>query len=112
MIKGKKNTLDSGRVRWIVFEEEGTWFGVALEFNLAVEADDPQLALSDLHTAIRGYVVAARKSKMRTSVLNQEPAAEYAILWKFLEQREKSKSSKLTVDPKKVFSFGTVPQFA
>lgn len=112
MIKGRKNTLDSGRVRWIVFEEEGTWFGVALEFNLAVEADDPQLALADLHTAIRGYVAAARKSKMRTQVLNQEPAAEYSILWKYLEHRENRKSSKLTVDPKKVFSFGTVPQYA
>ncbi len=112
MTKGKKNTLDSGRVRWIVFQDEGTWFGVALEFNLVIEADDPQVAMSDLHTAIRGYVAATKKSKMRTAVLNQEPAAEYSILWKYLEHQDSRKLPKLTINPKRVFSFGAVPQFA
>ncbi len=112
MVKAFKNTLDKGRVRWIVFEEEKQWFGVALEFNLVVEADDPQSALFELHSAIKGYVTAAKKSKVRSAVLNQEPAAEYALLWKFLDHQRVSPNKKLSIDPKRVFSFGAVPQYA
>jgi hypothetical protein len=111
-----KNTVERGRVRWIVFREGDTWFGVALEFNLVVEADDPQTALFELHTAIGGYVESVKSSKMRPFVLNQTPLFEYALLWKLLNngkvRLQDTAQRNVSISPKQVFSFGTVPQYA
>lgn len=111
MLKQQRNTLDRGRIRWIVFHDEGTWFGVAIEFNLIVEADNPDTALFELHQAVQGYVKAARKSKMRPVVLNQIPAGEYGLLWKILN-RDTPAHQETSIDPKEVYSFGAIPQHA
>ena len=29
-----KNTLERGSVRYIIFNEDNTWYGVGLEFNI------------------------------------------------------------------------------
>ncbi len=109
-----RNTLEKGRVRWIVFREDDAWYGVALEFNLVVEADDKQTAMFELHEAIKGYVEAARAGKLRDMVLNQTPNVEYGLLWKILNNERVStkKISRLSVAPNQVFSFGVVPQYA
>ncbi|MBI4426713.1 MAG: hypothetical protein HY567_03985 [Candidatus Kerfeldbacteria bacterium] len=111
-----KNTVERGRIRWIVFREGDTWYGVALEFNLVVEADHPQTALFELHSAIEGYLEAVKSARMRPIVLNQQPDFEYALLWKLLNaKRVHSRSgtqARARISPQQVFSFGTVPQHA
>ncbi len=36
-----KNTLNKGSIRYIVFKEDDTWYGVALEFNIVESGDNP-----------------------------------------------------------------------
>ena len=60
-----KNTLNKGKVRYIIFKEDDTWYGVALEFNIVVEGDNPREAMQSLFDAIQGYVETAQKLKMR-----------------------------------------------
>ena len=102
-----KNTLRKGRVRYIIFKEKGTWYGVALEFNLVEEGDNPEEVMASLFQAIRGYVETVQKVKVRSIPLNQTPDKEYEYLWNSLN-KEKMVSSK-TKDKKEVFSFGYNP---
>jgi hypothetical protein len=76
-----KNTLEKGSVRTIIFKEGATWFGVALDFNVVESGDDPREVMIMLDEAIRGYVMSAKKSKLRPIVLNQTADAEYEKLW-------------------------------
>ncbi|MBP6858781.1 MAG: hypothetical protein KBC33_03035 [Candidatus Pacebacteria bacterium] len=79
------NTTKKGSIRCIIFREHDTWYGVALEFNLVISADDFDIARFELDEAIRGYVESMKKLKgTRVSPLNQTPMAEYANLWKKL----------------------------
>ena len=76
------NTTRKGKVRYIIFKESDTWFGVALEFNIVVEADSAAVVNFNLQEAIRGYVESMRKIKgSRSAPLNQKPDAEYLDLW-------------------------------
>ena len=36
-----KNTLKRGSVRYIIFKEKDIWYGVALEFNIIEQGDNP-----------------------------------------------------------------------
>ena len=56
------NTTHSGSVRNVIFQENGEWFAVALEFNIVETGDSPQEVMVLLDTAIKGYVDSARKS--------------------------------------------------
>lgn len=104
-----KNTLDKGSVRCITFKEGDTWYGVALEFNLVEEGQDPMEVQASLYQAIKGYVKTARKFKMRPIVLNQKPDSEYEELWQALQNRVLSGDTKRTeavLGQKQVFAFG------
>lgn len=76
------NTHRSGSVRSIIFKEDNTWFGVALEFNIVETGDSPQEVMMLLDNAIKGYVESADKARLSISVLNQEIDPEYENLWK------------------------------
>ncbi len=76
-----KNTLQRGSVRFIVFEESGVWYAAALEFNIVESGDTPAEAMLLLFEAVSGYVEAARKVKLRPSVLNQAANPEYEDMW-------------------------------
>lgn len=97
-----KNTLNSGSVRYIIFKEDNVWYGVALEFNIVEEGDNPEEVMALLFQAIRGYVETARKLKMRPNPLNQIPDKEYQDLWEKLEGKKPGKS----FDPGDVYTFG------
>ncbi len=76
------NTAKKGKVRYIIFKEGDTWFGVALEFNIVVEGDSAAVVNFNLQEAIRGYIESMRKIRgSRFAPLNQKPAAEYLALW-------------------------------
>ena len=96
-----KNTLKNGKVRYIIFKEDDTWYGVALEFNIVEEGDNPLQVMASLFEAIQGYVETAQKLKLRPMPLNQKPDEEYQKLWDKLE-KEKEKS----VMPKNIYNFG------
>lgn len=96
-----KNTLKSGKVRYIIFKEDDIWYGVALEFNIIEEGDNPQQVMASLFDAIQGYVETAQKLKMRLMPLNQKPDEEYQKLWDKLE-KDKEKS----VMPENIYNFG------
>ncbi len=96
------NTIQKGSVRCIVFKEDSTWYGVALEFNIVVEGDTPQMATFELDEAIKGYVQSVKVANLRSDhILNQTPAQEYEELWKALEKKEPVPS------PYQVHSYGT-----
>ena len=83
------NTARKGKVRYIVFKEGDTWYGVALEFNIVVEGDSAAVVNFNLQEAIRGYIESMRKIKgSRSAPLNQKPDAEYLNLWKKLAAYE------------------------
>ena len=76
------NTAKKGRVRYIIFKEGDTWYGVALEFNIVIEGDSSAVVNFNLQEAIRGYIESMRKIKgSRSAPLNQKPDAEYLNLW-------------------------------
>ncbi|OGL89311.1 hypothetical protein A3H75_02465 [Candidatus Uhrbacteria bacterium RIFCSPLOWO2_02_FULL_51_9] len=97
-----KNTLNKGSVRYIIFKENTTWYGVALEFNIVEEGDTPVEVMASLFEAIDGYVETARMLKTRPMPLNQIPDKEYRDLWTALE---KNKTEKIT-QQKQIYSFG------
>ncbi|MCI0597879.1 hypothetical protein L0Y34_02305 [Candidatus Parcubacteria bacterium] len=75
------NTPRNGSVRSVIFQENGEWFGVALEFNIVETGDSPQEVSILLDEAIVGYIEAANKSKLSISVLNQTADPVYEMLW-------------------------------
>lgn len=81
MAIGFKNTPHSGQVRTLIYEEEGVWYGVALEFNIVEVGDSPQEVMIMLDEAIAGYVETAHKKKLSIGVLNQEVDADLDLLW-------------------------------
>lgn len=89
-----KNTLNKGSVRIIIFRENHTWYGVALEFNIVEEGDNPFEVMALLDEALKGYIETARKLKLRPHPLNQKPDPEYQELWNKLEERKREKISK------------------
>ncbi len=100
-----KNTLNKGSVRYIIFKEAGAWYGVALEFNIVEEGDNPVEVMASLFQAIEGYIETARKLKMRPMPLNQKPDKEYQELWERLERNKEEKATKLD----QIYSFGRAP---
>ncbi|HUX81044.1 MAG TPA: hypothetical protein VMV38_01850 [Candidatus Paceibacterota bacterium] len=76
-----KNTLRSGQVRNVIFQEEGSFYGAALEFNIVEQGDSPQEVMLLLDNAVKGYVESAQKNKLSISVLNQEIDPAYEKLW-------------------------------
>ena len=99
-----KNTLQKGSVRYIIFKENRTWYGVALEFNIVEEGDNPLEVMASLFQAIQGYVETARKLKMRPIPLNQKTDKEYEELWDKLEEEGKRE----IIRPQ-IYTFGHAP---
>ncbi len=101
------NTYQKGSVRTIIFKDSNVWVGVALEFNIVETGDDPREVFLMLDEAIRGYVISAKKAKIRPSILNQVSDKEYEDLWKklttSLTPQNKHKPIK---SPYEVYSFG------
>jgi len=100
-----KNTLKKGSVRFIIFRENDSWYGVALEFNIVEEGDNPVAVMASLFQAIQGYVETARKLKMRPMPLNQKSDKEYEELWNVLEKQKVEKNT----SSQEIFSFGYTP---
>lgn len=103
-----KNTLKRGAVRYIIFRENKIWYGVALEFNIVEDGDNPLEVMASLFQAIQGYVETAQRLKMRPMPLNQKPDKEYQELWDKLEER----TTKKIIKPEQIYSFGYTPFMA
>ncbi|MEK7568536.1 MAG: hypothetical protein AAB497_00285 [Patescibacteria group bacterium] len=84
-MKAFKNTLQKGSVRYVVFKERDVFFGVALEFNVIVEAASQIEAIVLLNEAVQGYLESARKFKLRPHVLNQAIEPEYEQMWQSVQ---------------------------
>ena len=87
-----KNTLQKGSVRYIVFREGETWYGVGLEFNIVESGDTPREALILLFEALQGYVESAKKIKARPHTLNQKPDLEYEKMWQLSRENARKSS--------------------
>lgn len=85
----KQNTLQKGSVRFIVFREKDTLYGICLEFNIVESGDTPQEAMLLLFEAAEGYLESVRRIKARPSILNQKPDPEYESLWDDLQGSKK-----------------------
>ncbi len=115
----RKNTPDRGQVRFIVFEDNGTWYGVALELNLVVDAENQSDVLEKLTSAVMSYIRTTRVAKIRHSVLNQKVNTEYAEMWNDLEAGRVPHLKRITADEDegaesrvRVANYGFIPQFA
>ncbi len=97
-----KNSIQKGSVRYIIFKEKGTWYGVALEFNLVEQGNNPEEVIHSLFEGIRGYVETVKKAKLRSFALNQKPDKEYEVLWNQIKNR---KQKNIYLD-KQVYTFG------
>ena len=75
------NSYQKGSVRCIIFKEDNTWFGAALEFNIVETGEDPREVMVLLDEAIRGYITSGKKSNIRQHILNQVVDPEYEHLW-------------------------------
>ena len=103
-----KNTINRGSVRYIIFKEEDTWYGVALEFNIVEEGNDPQKVNDSLFEAIQGYVETAKKLKIRPMPLNQKPDEEYQKLWEKVEKEREERD----LLPENIYNFGYTSPYA
>lgn len=103
-MKKYKNTVNEGSVRYIIFKESSTWYGVALEFNIVEEGDDKLAVMASLFQAIQGYVKTAQRLKMRPMPLNQTPDKEYQELWDKLKAEKNGKAASL----ENVYTFGNL----
>ncbi len=70
----------------MIFKDGDSWIGVALEFNIVIEGEDPRVVESELHEAVIGYLESAKKIKgFRTgqvnSLLNQKADEAYESRW-------------------------------
>jgi len=87
------NTPTKGSFRYIVFKDGGSWYAIALEFNIVESADDSKLALFNLFQAVDGYIESAGKVRgSRFQSLNQTADPEYEKLWKDLHSLKPIKS--------------------
>ena len=89
-------------IRYIVFQEGGTWYAAALEFNIVESGDDPREVLLLLLEAIQGYINSAGKLKGGSVVLHQDIDPEYEALW---ERAHEKRSSHLPP----IYTFGERP---
>lgn len=105
-----KNTLQKGSVRYIVFKEEGTWYAVALEFNIVESGDNPMEVLAMLFEATEGYLESAKKVKARPHILNQKTDREYEDIWSVLEKGKTQQKEKIKMP--QIFTFGQMPLVA
>lgn len=87
MSKDIKNTLKNGKVRFIVFKKRGSWYGVALEFNIVEVNKDPNVVLINLLEAISGYVESAIKNKIHLSLLDKKTDKEYEKIWEQINKK-------------------------
>lgn len=87
-MKKFKNTLQKGEIRFIIFKEEDTWYGVALEFNIVEQGENPQDVLLRTLQAAEGYLESAKKIKARPHILNQDVDPEWESLWRKLEEKK------------------------
>ena len=104
-----KNTYYQTTVRGVVFHEKGTWYGVALEFNIVVDGDSPEVVMDSLSQAIRNYFEAAKKNKLDVRVLNQKTEPEYEAMWTAVETRRQDKKPTRSTFEKVYGSFSIRP---
>lgn len=105
-MKAFKNTLQKGSVRYVIFKEKDTFFGVALEFNVVVEAASQIEAIVLLNEAIVGYLGSARKFKLRPHVLNQIVDSEYEKMWQYAQKSDAKRSAVRSTKSPYVLSSG------
>ncbi len=103
-----KNTLRKGSVRFLIFRDGESFFGVALEFNVIVEGANPQEVFLFLSEAVSGYLEAARKTKLRPSVLNQKPDPEYERMWQANQDARLKEKYERAVNSLPIFSSGVL----
>ena len=101
-----KNTLKNGSVRFLIFRDGESYFGVALEFNVIVEASSPQEAFIFLNEAASGYLEAARKLKLQPLVLNQKTDPEYEKMWREYQDRKLKEKYEKILNRLPIFSAG------
>lgn len=83
-----KNTYEKTTVRFVIFREQDTWYGVALEFNIVESGDDPLEVMSSLEKAAIRYFNVAKKNKLDIDVLNQSADPEYDEKWQRANSRQ------------------------
>lgn len=81
-----KNTPQKGAYRWIVFKKGVQWIAAALEFNIVLVGDDPNVVFLEMQEAVRGYIEAAQKFRgfrpqTVSPILNQKADETYERRW-------------------------------
>ncbi|HEY4473614.1 MAG TPA: hypothetical protein VI957_00430 [Candidatus Paceibacterota bacterium] len=98
------NTPKRGLFRWMIFRENDSWIGVALEFNIVVTGTDPRVVEVELHEAVFGYLESTKKirgfrSGQVNALLNQRPETEYEEKWHSAQKSMQKKSTQTPLSP-------------
>ncbi len=82
-----KNTFKKGVSRVLIFFDtaEKVWYGVALDFNLIVDGNEPETVRKDLRNLMLDYIDSAKKLGDE-KLLNRKIDSEYEKIWKELEK--------------------------
>jgi len=88
-----KNTLQKGRVRFVIFRESADWYAAVLEFNIIESGTTPREAYLLATEAAAGYLASARKIKARPHILNQKPNKEYEAMWRAFHESNPNKKT-------------------
>lgn len=102
---GDKNTLQKGKVRWVIYRENKQWYGYCLEFGVSVFGDTPGDVHRELSSACKGFVDSLRNANKKgemsksdvESLLNQKAPALYEQLWARVESKRRSVKSPIQV---------------
>ncbi|MBI3626738.1 hypothetical protein HY224_01705 [Candidatus Uhrbacteria bacterium] len=82
------NSYSQTTVRFVIFKEEKTWYGVALEFNIVKEGDHALDVMRELEEATITYFNTAKKNDLGLEALNQEVDPEYEKRWQSAQSRK------------------------
>jgi len=98
MNKTIKKPLKNNEIRFIIFQKEKNWYGVALELNIIEIHKDPNTTLYNLIEAITGYIETAIKNNIQLSSLKQTPDKKYETIWNQISKTNQQKNN--------IFMFG------
>ena len=96
-------TANPATIRYIVFREKDTWYGVALELNIVVDGDTADQVVASLFDAITGYHDVQDAPQFEGKTFH-DPAVDpqYETLWKQAQQAKKP-----TKSPYQIYTSGT-----
>jgi hypothetical protein len=112
MEKKNMNTINNGKIRFIVFRQKESEFytGVCLDFGIVVEGESADYVKYELEKGASGYLKTVKKDKLSDVLLNNQAPKEYWELYdKILKQELDEKKPNIKFDQYCNFNINFIP---